>query len=117
MEKAFEAFNVTNYREHPDNPRYMVFFFKETHMADYFESRLKKDNIWFERDITERKDGSTLYLFGVKRNDYEKVVQINFDTFGKLRNRTIPGKFTGVLILILTLIFVTLGVMGYVNRT
>jgi hypothetical protein len=117
MDKAFEAFNITNYREHPDNPRYMVFFFKKEHEAAYFEQRLKDEGFWYERDITERKDGSPLHLFGVKRLDYEAVLKINFDTSGRFRGRSIPGKWTGIVILTITLAMVVIGLLGYFGRT
>jgi len=117
MDKAFEAFNLTNYREHPENPRYVVFFFKDEIKANYFEQKLKENGFWFERDITKRKDESDLHLFGVRKNDYEKVLQINFDTVGKFRGRSIPGKYTGLFVLIITFIFVTIGLIGYYNRT
>ena len=58
-----ERFNLTNYRHHPTDQRYMVYSFKSKEKAEDFEARLKEHGVDFEKDADA---GIILYgIFGL----------------------------------------------------
>jgi len=106
--------NFNNYEVHPVQKNYMVFFFAKEDASRHFEILLAKNNIEFEKDVTDnfRKK----YLFGVKRRDFRKVTKLNDITNGLYRERTIANKITGNSILIITTVLILLAIIGYFIR-
>lgn len=104
-----------NYRIHPENKRYYVFRFKHKLRAEHFEMELTKAKIWFEKDFQE-VNGSDMVLFGIHKNDFDRVQKINFNTEAKFRQPFIKDKLLRYFILLFTIGAITLGIISYWNR-
>lgn len=110
-EKEIPFINLNNYEIHPTQSRYMVFFFKEKKAADFFESELKKGGFYYEKDQADHHRKK--FLFGVKRRDFRKIEEINNLTQGHHRQRTIPNRTFGKLVLFMILGIIGLSIVGY----
>lgn len=104
--------NITNFNEHPTRKAYTIFHFFTFERANYFEELLKEQQIWYESDIDE-KESKTTYFFGVKNADFKKAQQINYLVRAKYRKPTIPYKPLRIVIYILSLILLTLAIIGF----
>ena len=103
-------FNITNYFEHPTRPGYYIFKFYEKDHANYFEELLNQKNIWFESSIDN--ENRTTYLYGIKLNDYENVISINYLVSAKYRKKTVSNKYVRIVIYAITLGVVALAIYG-----
>lgn len=108
-------FNITNYFEHPTRPGYYVFRFRDKARADYFEELLKKDNIWHEKSTDE--DEQPLYLFGIKLNDYKRVIKINYLVSGKYRRKTISSIYIRIIIYVVAITLLSFAIIGAFSKT
>ena len=54
---------------------YKVFFFYQEDKALYFEKLLKENNLFFERG-EENSNKGVVYLFGVRKTDNQKALQL-----------------------------------------
>lgn len=105
---------VTNYQNHPTNDFYKVFFFYKNEQADFFESLLKEQNIFFERDLSE-KNNEPIHLFGIKKKDLKVVYKINDAAIGAFRNKIISNKYARYAVIAFGIIVVALAVAGYIK--
>ncbi|MFT4662319.1 MAG: hypothetical protein ACI8XB_002608 [Patiriisocius sp.] len=103
--------NFNNYEVHPVEKGYMVFFFSDVHAARHFEILLVKDKIYFEKDETENQRKK--YVFGIKRQDFKKVLKLNDLSKGLHRERTIKNKYFGTGILIVVTALIMLSIIGF----
>ncbi|MFP5470332.1 MAG: hypothetical protein ACLGGV_01950 [Bacteroidia bacterium] len=103
---------VANYKDHPTNPYYKVFFFYKKEQADYFASLLKENNVWAEQDEAERA-GEPMYLFGIKKKDLELVHKLNNIAIGKFRQKLIPNKYGRIFIVVFGIVVIALSIIGY----
>ena len=106
--------NITNYRDHPTRPGYTVFHSFDENYAHDFKKLLEENNIWFETD-TDKKDGKTIYLFGVRNSDLKKVVKLNYLVIGKYRKPFIPNKFFRWFVVLLGIFLVFVAIIGYLK--
>lgn len=106
--------NITNYNEHPKRKAYTIFHFFKKERADYFEEQLNTQNIWFESDIDETPDKTT-YFFGVKNSNLNEVQKINYLVNAKFRKPSVSSKPLRIIIYIISLILITLGILGYLK--
>lgn len=106
---------LVNYIQHPTNPKYIVFRFAHIERANAFEEALKIHGIWFEKDEQQGKK-RMFYLFGVHRNDYTKVQQINFNVEAKHRSFLIKNKFFRYFLLLFVFGVIGLAIAGYCTR-
>lgn len=102
--------NLTNYRDHPTNPSYVVFFFNRKEVADTFEELLLINAIDFER--AKEDEGRERHLFGVRKVEFSAAERLNYDALGRHRNRFIPQKFLRMAILMFTLFLLILALIG-----
>jgi len=58
--------NLTNYRQHPEDDRYLVFTVKNKEQSVFFEDQLKQHQIYYEKFEDEDKHIS---FFGIKNKD------------------------------------------------
>jgi hypothetical protein len=105
---------VANYKNHPTNEYYKVFFFYKKEQADYFATLLKDNNIWFEQDEAERA-GEPMYLFGIKKKDLDSVHKLNNIAIGKFRPKLIPSKSGRIALVVFGLLIIALSVIGYLK--
>ena len=108
--------NFTNFRDHPTERKYMVFFFTDSKMAHYFEELLVENNISYER-ATEDEGVVKRYLFGVLKRDFEIVHKFNNVAIGKYRQPFIPTAGLRWLLLIVMMVSIALAIAGYLKIT
>lgn len=103
---------LVNFIKHPDNPNYIVYRFADPARAASFEEELTKRSIWFEKG-EEMKRTRKFTLYGIHKNDFKVVQQINFDVEGKHKGKFIPFKFLRYSLLIFSFVVVLLAILGY----
>ena len=108
--------NLTNYFDHPGDNRYTVFRFTVSEHADHFESLLRTDEIEYERHEELDEEGSNLYLFGVSKRFQKNAVRANFLTHAAYRKPFIGNKLLKYALLVITIGFVVLAILGYINQ-
>ncbi len=101
-----------NFIQHPENKNYVVFRFSDELRANSFEDALKAENIWFEK-AQEEKRNKVYFMFGVHKNDFNRVQQINFAVEGKHKKPFIKYKAVRILMYIFTACVLTLAIIGY----
>lgn len=102
--------NITNFDDHPEDPNWMVFRFKERAMAAEFVDGLIGSSIPFEQD----ESGNAPFLVGVKAQYREKAVRINYVVIGKYRSPFIADRILrwGLIgFLVLVFIMIVLGMV------
>ncbi len=102
--------NFTNYQEHPTNDQYVVFHFSEEAWGDHFEKLLKENDITYEKDVIAEKP---LWLYAVHRRYLTRAEKLNWQVYGKFRNRFIPQKGFRVLLILIFVLVVGLALVGY----
>lgn len=105
--------DLTNYREHPTHKNYTVFFYDSKEQAEYFESLLKANNIWFESDGEGGDDGK--FFVAIKKLDENKVLRLNNLAIGKYRNKFIPNTFLRWFVIIISVVVLALALVGYLR--
>jgi len=105
-------FNITNFNEHPTRKAYTIFHFFNQDRANYFETLLKKNQLWYESDIDETPEKTT-YFFGVKNADVKKVQQLNYLVTAKYRKPTISYRPLRFIIYFIAIIILTLAIIGF----
>ena len=105
---------ITNYFEHPENSRYMVYsFFLEEH-ADYFQSLLEDRQVPFERHL-ETEGKRDQILFGVEKRFLKESNRCNFLTHAHFRSPLIKSKWLGLIMIVITFSVVLLALIGYLK--
>ncbi|MFN3916690.1 MAG: hypothetical protein ACK4K0_03010 [Flavobacteriales bacterium] len=106
---------ITNYRDHPENNIYKVFFFYRPDMATYFEALLIEHKISYQKDTEENGDKSYT-LFAVRKNDLKLAMRLNYLTMGKYRKPFIGNTAFKVILLFFTLLVVAIALVGYFKK-
>lgn len=101
---------LVNIKDHPTNQKKRVFFFKENEQADYFESLLKEQDLFFEKQIDVEGD-QTIY-FGVRSSDFERVKKLNYLTIGYFRKPFIPDRTFRILLIVISFLVLALAIAG-----
>lgn len=73
--------NLTNYGEHPTEPGWLVFRFRDAHQADEFVQLLVAAKLRHERDT----EGGPPYLVAVKQHHRSVAVRLNYIVLGRHR--------------------------------
>ena len=107
--------NILNYSDHPNRIGFTVFKFHEKERANYFESLLKKDNIFYEFIIEEAPNKT--YLFGVKKGDFKKTMNANYLVSAKYRNKIIPNTYFRWGVIIFSILMLILAIIGAIIKT
>ena len=103
---------LVNYSRHPENADYIVFRFADEHRATSFETALKEKDIYYETDTHEKKQ-VTYYLFGIHKNDYKVVQDINYAVEGKHRKPFIPYAGFRWFLILSSATVMLLAILGY----
>lgn len=112
-----ERLDFTNYRNHPSNKSYTVFFFKTLEQGDYFETLLHTNNVWFERYNEDELENKRKVLFAVKNSDVDAVLKLNNLAIGKYRKAFIPNKLFAWFMIVVSTLVIALAVLGYLKNT
>ncbi len=111
--KVENLFNLTNYRDHPDNDSYKVFFHYNMDQANHFKSLLEKEGIQFESFLEEEEEKQVM-LFGVHKRDFRKAMLQNDLSYAAFKKRFIPNSWLRNAILIVTIGLVLFALIGYI---
>jgi hypothetical protein len=110
--KVENMFNLSNFREHPENKDYQVFFFYNMEQAHYFETQLLKENIAYE-SFLEKESKREMMLFAVHRRDFRRAVIQNDLSFAAFKKPFIPNSFLRYSVLIITIALILFALAGY----
>lgn len=110
--KVENLFNLTNYRDHPENNNYKVIFYYNLEQANYFKSLLQKEGIEFE-SFLEKDSKKELMLFGIHKRDFTKSLVLNDASFAKYKKRFISNSWIRNAVLFITLGIVLFALIGY----
>lgn len=108
------SFDFTNWREHPTDNRYEVFFYETKMEGDYFEQLLKTNNIEYEAYIDEDEE-KYKFFFATKKIDSKQIIKLNHLTIGQFRSRFIPNHFLRYALVIMMIIIMSLAIIGYLK--
>lgn len=110
-----EKLDFTNWRQHPTQKRYFVFFFSSLPQGNYFEQLLVEHKVWFEKHLDDEDDKRPIW-FAVERGDMETVKQLNHLAIGKYRSRFIPSKAMRIVVFVVSAITIALMIMGIIKN-
>jgi hypothetical protein len=110
-----ELFDFTNWREHPTQKRYFVFFFSSIEQGNYFEQLLVEHKVWFEKHLDD-DDVKRPIWFAIERGEMETVKRLNHLALGKYRDRFIPSTGLRWAVFVLSGIIVALMIMGIIKN-
>lgn len=103
---------LVNYIKHPDNPNYIVYRFADDARANAFEEELIAQKIWYEKG-DEMKRTRKFYLYGVHKNDFSAVQQINYMVEGRFKKPFIPFAVFRWGLILFSVSVVVLATLGY----
>lgn len=110
--KVENLFNLTNYREHPVEKDYQVFFFYNLEQGRFFETKLLQEGISHEYVIEEEND-KPIMLFGIHKRDFRRALVQNDLSFAAYKKPFISNKFIRYSILFITIGLVIFALFGY----
>lgn len=110
--KVENLFNLTNYRDHPENKDFRVVFFYNLEQAKHFESLLNEENIAFE-SFLEKDAKKELMLYGIHKRDFRRASVLNDASFARYKKKFISNTWIRNSILIITIALVLFAVVGY----
>lgn len=112
--KAENLFNLTNYRDHPDNKNYKVFFHYNMEQAEYFKTLLIEENIDFEAFL-EKESKQDVMLFGIHKRDFRRALLQNEMSYAKYKKPFIQNKAIRYTVLFFTLILFIIALIGFIK--
>lgn len=104
-------FDLTNWREHPTNKSYHVFFFKTIEEGKFFENLLQEHKIPFESQAYN--DSRYSSYIAVHRNNLQQCIKLNNLTLGTFRKPFIPNRSIGYVFIAISAVIITLAIIGY----
>ena len=108
--------DFTNWRDHPSDNRYVIFFFKTVEESAFFKDLLTKNKIWFEENYDE--DEPTFhYYFAVNKTNSSEVIKLNHLTIGSYRTPFIANNYLRYGLVIMMLIVMSLAIIGFLKST
>ena len=106
---------LPNYDEHPTKSNYMVFTFRNSEMATYFEKELTERELFYETSKENAKNGM-IYFFGVKKSDKDEVYKLNLLTHGKFRKPYFGNIYLRIILTTLLVGLVALAIIGFIKN-
>lgn len=101
---------LVNIKDHPTNQKKRVFYYKETEHAMHFEKLLIDEDLFYEKQVDVEGD-HTIY-FGIKSSDFERAKKLNYLTIGHFRKPFIPDKIFRIILITVSLLVLTLAIVG-----
>ncbi|MBK9176683.1 MAG: hypothetical protein IPM46_10195 [Flavobacteriales bacterium] len=98
--------NLTNYAEHPTEPGWLIFRFREDGQAAEFVQLLQADGLRHERDT----EGGPPYMVAVKQHHRSVAVRLNYIVLGRHRKPFLADAVLrwGVIALVTAIILLAL---------
>ena len=109
--KAENLFNLTNYRDHPENKDYKVFFFYNFEQGNYFKQLLEDESLEFEAFIEE--EAKPIMLFGIRKRHFNQALDLNSLSYARFKKPFIANKLIRFAVLGFTIIAITIAIIGY----
>lgn len=104
--------NLTNFYDHPQDNRYLVFKFFDENVRDAFELTLNDKGIYFERDDDVNEAGNAVTYFGVSKTYKDEAIKANYEAFGQFRKPMIPNPILRYGFLIFVFVVVVIAIVG-----
>ena len=105
--------SLLNYRDHPVQKDYTVFFFSNFHMSAHFEQRLVEDGIPYERAVED--NGYKRYLFGVHKKYMNRTLAINEEAMREHSKKFIPVASLRYTLLAVIFSLIVIALIGYLR--
>jgi hypothetical protein len=109
--KVENLFNLTNYRDHPENKDYLVFFFYNFDQGYYFQHLLNQNAVDHEMFIEEEE--KPVILFGIRKRNFKQALALSDLSYAKFKKPFIANKWIRFSILGFTIIMVLIAIVGY----
>lgn len=106
------SFNLANWEEHPTDSRYFIFRFNKVGLAEDFEQRLNTEKVQYQ---SHQEDGH--FMFGVSRNDFERVRKLNYLVMAAHREPMIANGILRWALVLFMIAAVTIAFIGHCNKT
>lgn len=113
MDAFDNLFNLTNYRDHPEQSNVVVFFFYKIPQGRYFEELLREENIDFES--FEEQEPENRLLVAVYRRNLKSAIRINGMTYARFKKPFIPNPILKYAILAFTVMIILFAIWGYLS--
>ncbi len=107
-----ETFDFTNWREHPSNRKYTVFFFADVKQGNFFVNLLIEHKIPYEKHI-ESDDHKRKFMVGIHNKHLKEARHLNNLTIGNFRNKFMPEKAMRWVVMTISFIALGLAFLGY----
>jgi len=104
-------FNLTNYRDHPENKDYIVFFFYNFEQGSYFQHLLHQNSLEHESFIEEGE--KPLMLFGIRKRHFKHALDLNNLSYARFKKPFIPNKWIRYAVLGFTIVVIIIAIVGY----
>lgn len=104
---------LLNYKDHPEDTKYLVFQFYTIEMAIAFEQYLTLANIPFEKDEDIDDRNYPRYLFGVRKVHQKEAIRCNNKVMAAHKQKFIPQKGMRLGLLIFTFLMILFALSGY----
>ena len=109
--KVENLFNLTNYRDHPENKDYLVFFFYNFEQGYYFQHLLNQNSLEHEMFIEEEE--KPVILFGIRKRHFKQALTLSDLSYAKFKKPFISNNWIRYAILGLTIAVVLFAIFGY----
>ena len=108
------SLDFTNWRVHPTDNRFTIFFFKTKLESNYFEKQLKESSIWYEYNFDDTETHYQHY-FAVNKTNEKEVIKLNHLTNGQFRKPFIQNNILRYSLVVLMVIVLAIGIIGYLK--
>ena len=106
------SFDFTNWREHPADNRYTIFFFKKEEESNFFKNLLEQNNIWYEFHIDENESKYT-YYYAVNKVNQKQVITFNHLAVGAYRKPFLQVPILRYVLVISMFAILVLAIISY----
>ncbi len=106
------SFDFTNWREHPSDNRYTVFFFKTEQESNYFKKLLEEHNVWYEFNF-DKSEPNYNYYFAVNKVNEKQVITYNHLAVGEYRKPFLQVPVLRYVLIISMFAILVLAVISY----
>lgn len=108
------SFDFTNWRDHPTDNRYVVFFFKTKEESLFFKNLLEQNNLWFEWNIDE-DEPTYKYYFALNKIDSKEAITLNHLTIGNFRSPFIANNALRYSMILGMVLILGIAIIGYLK--
>ena len=109
--KVENLFNLTNYRDHPENKDFKVFFFYNFKQGEYFKQLLENEPLEFELFI--EKEAKPIMLFGIRKRHFNQALDLNSLSYARFKKPFIANKLIRFAVLGFTILALAIAIIGY----